>query len=148
MAALDRPILSLASGLLFLAALAPTSGQESTPIRIGVLTDMRGALSDTSGRGSVAAVQIAVDEYGGKILQRPIEVLSADHQNKPDIGTAIARKWFDVDNVDVVTDLQNSSVAIAVQDLAKTKGKLSIVTAVGASDLTGPNCEGGCPLAR
>ena len=84
------------------------------PFRLGVLTDMNGIFSDATGRGSLAAAQMAVDEFGGKVLGRPVEVISGDHQNKPDIGANIARQWYDVENVDVILDVPVSSIGMAI----------------------------------
>ena len=98
---------------LALASLAVGSAwaQAPTPLRIGVIGGFTGVFSDLIG-GEVEAAQMAVDEMGGKVLGRPIEILSADHQNKPDIGVAIARKWYDVDGVSMITGIDTSSVAL------------------------------------
>src|SRR5262249_14079795 len=85
-------------------------------VKIGVLTDMTGLYSDLSGPGSVAAAQMSVEDFGGKVLGKRIEVISADHQNKPDVGAAIARRWFDLEEVDAIVDVPTSSVAFAVQE--------------------------------
>jgi enoyl-CoA hydratase/carnithine racemase len=106
-------------------------------IRIGVLTDMSGPYSDIAGRGSVAAAELAVEELGGKVGERRIEIVSADHQNKPDVGSAIARNWFDRENVDIIVDVITSSVALAVQSIAKDKNKIVIFSGAGADQLTG-----------
>jgi branched-chain amino acid transport system substrate-binding protein len=119
----------------------PAKAADTPPIKIGVLTDMTGPLAETTGKGSVIAVQMAVEDFGGKVLGRSIDVLSADHQNKADIAVGIARRWYDIERVDLITDLQNSSVALAVQGLAREQGKLTIVTGAGSSDLTGPACS-------
>jgi branched-chain amino acid transport system substrate-binding protein len=109
-------------------------------IRIGVLTDMSGPYSDIAGRGSVAAAELAVEELGGKVGERRIEIVSADHQNKPDVGSAIARNWFDRENVDIIVDVITSSVALAVQSIAKDKNKIAIFSGAGADQLTGESC--------
>jgi hypothetical protein len=88
-------------------------------IKIGVMADMNGPLSSAGGRGSVEAARMAADEFGGSIGDKHIEIVSADHQNKPDIGAAIARQWFNVEHVDVITDLANSAVGFAVVEIAK-----------------------------
>ena len=95
--------------------------QEPKPIRLGVLNDQSGVYADFGGRGSVIAARMAVEDYGGRVLGRPVEVLSADHQNKPDVASTIARAWFERDNVDAVLDLTTSSVALAVREVALTK---------------------------
>jgi branched-chain amino acid transport system substrate-binding protein len=109
-------------------------------VKIGVLTDMSGQFSHESGEGSVTAVKMAVEDYGGKVLGKPIEVLVADHQNKPDIASALARKWFDVDKVDMVANLINSSIALSVAQLAKEKNRIAIINGSGASRLTNDAC--------
>jgi branched-chain amino acid transport system substrate-binding protein len=87
-------------------------------IKIGVMADMNGPLSSAGGRGSVEAARMAADEFGGSIGDKHIEIVSADHQNKPDIGAAIARQWFNVEHVDVITDLANLAVGFAVVEVA------------------------------
>src|SRR5690606_11832657 len=114
------PALILAAG-----ALAPSvAAAHDAPIRIGVMNDMSGVYADYQGPGSVIAAEMAVEDYGGKAAGHVVEVVVADHQNKPDIGATIARKWFDVDGVDVILDLPNSAVALAVNAVAKEKNKV------------------------
>jgi branched-chain amino acid transport system substrate-binding protein len=125
--------------LSFGAALHVQAGPKA--IRIGVLEDMSGAYADLSGPGSVTAAKLAIKDFGPMVLGRPIEIVSADHQNKPDIASGIARRWFDVDAVDMVVGLGNSAVAIAVQQLARDKNKIDIVTTAAATDLTGKYCS-------
>ena len=126
------------------AALALTPGlaraQGLKPLKIGVMNDMSSVYSDFQGRGSVIAAQLAVDDYSTK-LGVPVEIVSADHQNKPDIGAAIARKWFETENVDVIMDLPNSAVALAVLAIATEKNKAVIGSGAGSSVLTGPKCS-------
>jgi len=110
------------------------------PVRIGVLADEAGPFRDISGYGARVAVELAVEDVGGKVGQRPIEVVHADHQNKPDIGTAILRRWFDTEGVDVATDLSISSVAIAAQGIAREKRKALLITGGASSDVTGKAC--------
>jgi branched-chain amino acid transport system substrate-binding protein len=107
-----------------LAWTAPGRAQDAGPIRIGVLNDQSGVYSDFGGVGSVIAAQMAVEDYGGKVLGRPVEVVSGDHQNKPDVALTIVRAWFDRDNVDAVVDLTTSAVALAVKDVAVAKNRL------------------------
>jgi branched-chain amino acid transport system substrate-binding protein len=116
-------------------------GAADNKIVIGVLSDMSGLYSDLAGPGSVVAAQMAVDEVGGKVAGMPIEVVSADHQNKPDIGSNIAREWFDTKGVDVIVDVPTSSVALAVSEVAKTKNKVFLPSGAGTSDLTGKACS-------
>lgn len=109
-------------------------------VKIGVVTDMGGALSDLSGRGSVTAVRMAVEEFGGKVLGHPVEVLEMDHQNKPDVASSKVREWFDVQKVDMITDLTNSAVALAAVDIARDKNRIAIVNGAGATKLTNEAC--------
>ncbi|MGB3866477.1 MAG: ABC transporter substrate-binding protein [Xanthobacteraceae bacterium] len=111
------------------------------PIRIGVLEDMSGPLADLGGPGNVLGVRMAVEDFGGEVLGRKIEVLSGDDQNKPDIGLSIVRRWFDIDNVNMVTGLGNSGVALAVQNLAKERKRVNIVIGSAATDLSGKMCS-------
>lgn len=109
-------------------------------VKIGVLTDMSGQFSDESGEGAVTAVKMAVEDFGGKVLGKPIEVVVADHQNKPDVASGLARKWFDVEKVDMVANLINSSVALSVSQIAKEKNRIAIVNGSGSSRLTNEGC--------
>ncbi|TAI66671.1 ABC transporter permease [Bradyrhizobium sp. Leo170] len=109
-------------------------------VKIGVLTDMSGQFSHESGEGAVTAVKMAVEDFGGKVLGKPIEVLVADHQNKPDTASGLARKWFDVDHVDMVANLINSSIALTVSQLAKEKNRIAIINGSGSSRLTNDAC--------
>jgi branched-chain amino acid transport system substrate-binding protein len=123
-------------------ALAPTALRAETtrPLKIGVLNDMSGLYSDYQGIGSVIAAQMAVDDFS-KRLGVPVEIVSADHQNKVDVGAAIARKWFDSDHVDVIMDLPNSAVALAVIAVAQEKNKAVIGSGAGSSVMTGSKCS-------
>jgi len=109
-------------------------------VKIGVLTDMSGQFSHESGEGAVTAIKMAVEDFGGKILGRPIQVVVADHQNKPDTASALARKWFDVEKVDMIGNLINSSIALTVSGLAKDKNRIAIINGSGSSRLTGDAC--------
>lgn len=115
--------------------------QQPKPIRIGVLNDMNGFTAPIAGPGSVVAANMAVADFGGKVGNRPIEIVSADHQNKADVGSAIARKWFEADGVDAIVDLPNSSVALAVQEIGRTANKVVLHTAGGSSALSGKSCS-------
>src|SRR5690554_630916 len=110
-------------------------------LRIGVLTDISGVYADISGKGAVEAVRMAVEDYGGTMFGKPIEVIYADHLNKPDVGAARAREWFDRDGVDMITDLANSAVALAVADLAKEKKRHIIVNNPSNMGLTNDRCS-------
>lgn len=131
-------LIAAALGLAFGSAFAQNAGDGM--VRIGVVTDMTGALSDLSGKGSVTAVRMAVEDFGGKVLGKPIEVLEMDHQNKPDIASSKVREWFDVQNVDMVTDLTNSAVALAAMGVAKEKNRIAIVNGAGATRITNDAC--------
>lgn len=109
-------------------------------VRIGVLSDMSGPYADTAGRGSVEAVKMAVEDFGGKVLGKPIEVVFADHQSKADVASSRARTWFDVDKVDTVMDINNTAVALAVYNLAKERNKLVLATAPASDVLTSDAC--------
>jgi branched-chain amino acid transport system substrate-binding protein len=125
---------------LAMAGAASAQPAQDGPIRIGVLTDMSGIFSDISGPGAVTAVQMAVDDFGGKLLGHPIEVLSADHQNKADIGAALAREWMDEKDVVMIGDLMNSAVALAVMELTKNKNRVAIVNGASTSVITNEKC--------
>jgi branched-chain amino acid transport system substrate-binding protein len=110
-------------------------------VRIGVLNDQSGVFSDSSGAGSTLSARMAAEDFGGKVAGMPIEVVAADHQNKPDVGASIARGWFDVNKVDVIADLGNSAVALAVNEIAREKNKAILVSAGGTTVLTGKDCS-------
>jgi branched-chain amino acid transport system substrate-binding protein len=110
-------------------------------IKIGVLNDQSGLYADLAGQGSVIAAKMAVQEMGGKVGDTPVEVIFADHQNKPDVGSSIARQWYDADGVDVIVDVPTSSVALAVSGVTKEKNKVFIGSGPGTSDLTGKACS-------
>lgn len=110
-------------------------------VKIGVLTDMSGAYADTAGRGSVEAARMAVEDFGGTVEGNPIEVVFADHQNKADVGSATARRWFDVDHVDAIFDVNNTAVHFAVANLALEKNRLIFNTAAASSAITGEQCS-------
>jgi branched-chain amino acid transport system substrate-binding protein len=132
-------LLGMASSLLL--GTAASAQVSNDAVRIGVLTDMDGNLASLSGKGSVVAATMAVEDFGGKVLDKKIEIVSADHQNKADIGTQIANKWIDVEGVDMIIDVPNSSVALAVQEVAKQKNRVFIASAAGTAALTGKACS-------
>lgn len=109
-------------------------------VRIGVIEDMSGVYADITGIGAVTAAQMAIDEAGGKVLGRPVELVHADHQNKPDIAAAIARQWFDEGKVDAILDVASSSPALAVLEIAKEKGKIITLSSPGSTRITNENC--------
>jgi branched-chain amino acid transport system substrate-binding protein len=110
-------------------------------VKIGVLSDMSSLYADLNGPGGVAAAKLAVQDFDPASHGMKVEIVSADHQNKPDIGTNLTRQWFDVDGVDVVVDVPTSSVAFAVSDLARDKNKVFLISGGGSSDLTGSKCS-------
>ncbi len=140
----SSPIRSAAIIALAISIAAGAAGQASADedaVKIGVLGDMSGAYSDLSGAGSVEATKMAIEDFGGSVLGKPVEVLTGDHQNKADTGAAMARKWFDTQNVDMITDLTNSAVALAVQALAKERKKIDLVTSTHTTELTNAACS-------
>lgn len=128
------------TAVMGIPAFAQSKGISGDVVKIGVLTDMSGQFSHESGEGAVTAVRMAVEDFGGKVLGKPIEVVVADHQNKPDVASAIARKWFELENVDMVANLINSSIALSVSQLAKDKNRIAIINGSGSSRLTGDAC--------
>jgi branched-chain amino acid transport system substrate-binding protein len=109
-------------------------------IKIGVLNDQSGVYADFGGKGSVEAAKMAIEDFGGSVLGQKIEMVSADHQNKPDLAVSIARRWYDVEGVDMITELTTSSVALAVQQLSNEKKKIDMVVGAATSRLTGDAC--------
>src|SRR5882757_7303465 len=116
---------------------APVSAQG---VKIGILNDQSGVYADYGGKYSVEAARMAIEDFGGTVLGQKIEMITADHQNKPDLATSIARRWYDVENVDMITELTTSSVALAVQELSKEKKKIDIVVGAATSRITGDAC--------
>jgi branched-chain amino acid transport system substrate-binding protein len=126
--------------ILAVSMCAPAQAEENGTLRVGVLNDMSSVYADFQGPGSVVAAQLAVEDFAAK-SHRKIEVLSADHQNKPDVGASIARRWVDVDGVDVILDVPNSAVALAVADIVRDKNKVFIGSGAGTALLTGAKCS-------
>jgi branched-chain amino acid transport system substrate-binding protein len=125
---------ALAAGLVVAASGGAVQAQQISDdvVKIGVLTDMSSLYADATGKGSLAAVQMAVADYGGKVKGKPVEVLSADHQNKPDVGVSIARNWYDNEKVDAIFDVPTSSVALPVSALTREKNKININSGGGS----------------
>jgi len=140
MNALKQSLLALAIAGTFVAGTANAQISDNV-IKIGVLSDMSSLYTDLAGAGSVVAAKMAVEDSGIEKRGYKVEFVSADHQNKPDIGSAIARQWYDTDKVDVIVDVPNSGVALAVSDLTKAKGKAFLASGPGTSDLTGKSCS-------
>jgi branched-chain amino acid transport system substrate-binding protein len=136
-----RISIALAAGVALAGpAYAQTAKVSDDVVRIGVLTDMSGQFSHESGEGSVTAVKMAVEDFGGKVLGKPIEVIVADHQNRNEVAIAKAREWYDVGKVDLIANLINSSIALAVTNVAQEKNRVAIVNGSGSSRLTGDSC--------
>ncbi len=126
---------AVAVGSLLLAAPASAQG-----VKIGVLNDQSGVYADYGGKYSLEAARMAIEDFGGEVLGQKVELVTADHQNKPDLATAIARRWYDAEGVDMITELTTSSVALAVQELSKEKKKIDIVVGAATSRITGDAC--------
>lgn len=120
---------------------ASASNLSDGTVTIGVLTDMSSIFSDIGGKGSVVAAQMAVDDFGGKVLGAPVKVISADHQNKTDVAATVARDWFDNQHVDMVEDMLPSSVALAVSNVAKEKHRIAIASGAGTTKLSNEACS-------
>jgi branched-chain amino acid transport system substrate-binding protein len=129
---------------VLVAALACGTAQAQNTdgvVKIGVMNDMSGVYADLTGPGSVVAAQMAVEDFGAAAKGLKVEIVGADHQNKPDVGSNIVRTWIDVDKVDVIVDVPTSSVALAVNQIVKDKNKVFLVSGAAASDLTGKACS-------
>jgi len=123
------------------AVLIAGTAHAQTKVKIGVLTDLSSLYADTTGQGSVVAAQMAVKDFDPAAHGMQVEVVSADHQNKPDVGSNIARQWYDVDHVDAVVDVPNSGVALAINEVTREKNKVFLISGAASSDLTGPKCS-------
>jgi branched-chain amino acid transport system substrate-binding protein len=133
----------IATGLAFAAAVLTTTAvrAEDLAVKIGVMSDMSGLYADLGGPGSVTAAKLAIEDFNAAAHGLKVEVVSADMQNKPDVGANIARQWFDVDHVDMIVDVPNSGVALAVNEVAREKNKVFLVSGAASSDLTGAKCS-------
>jgi branched-chain amino acid transport system substrate-binding protein len=129
-----------AVGFAAVGAITIAQAQTPGPLKIGVMDGFSGVYGDLTA-GEVEAMQMAIEDVGGKVLGRSVEILSADHQTKPDVGAAIARRWYDTENVKMITGLGTSSVALAVRKISQEKGLIDINTGAASSDLTGPACS-------
>src|SRR6201985_291773 len=137
---LMKALVVLTCGVLF-GAVAAQAQTLDRPIKIGVLSDMSGPYADQAGLGSVEAAKMAIEDAGGKFGNRPIELVSADHQHKTDVATSIVRHWIDVDGVDTIVDMPNSGVALAVQAIVKEKNKIALYATAATTELTGKQCS-------
>ena len=135
---------AIASVAIMAAAVAALPAQAEVSddvVKIGILNDQSGVYADFGGTWSYEAAKMAVEDFGGTVLGKPIEVITADHQNKPDVAANIARQWYDQDQVDTIMELTTSSVALAVQGISKEKKKIDIVTGAATTALTGEQCS-------
>lgn len=136
--------LAIASVAVMAAAAAALPAQAEVSndvVKIGILNDQSGVYADFGGTWSFEAAKMAVEDFGGTVLGKPVEVITADHQNKPDVAANIARQWYDQDQVDTIMELTTSSVALAVQGISKEKKKIDIVTGAATTALTGEQCS-------
>ena len=133
--------IAIGAAALLAVSAAATAQISGDVVKIGVLTDQSGNFSSLSGTGSVLAAEMAVADYGGMVAGKPIQVINADHQNKTDVGLQIARRWFDVDGVDAIVDVPNSAIVLGVQDIAKERNRVLLVSGGGTADLTGKACS-------
>ena len=131
---------SVAAAALF-AAQANAQEMSDDVVKIGILNDQSGVYADFGGRWSVEAAEMAIEDFGGEVNGVPIEIVSADHQNKPDVASTTAREWYDTQQVDAIMELTTSSVALAVQQISREKNKINIVTGAATSELTGAQCS-------
>ena len=137
-----RALTATISSAVLLAAISPVMAQISdNKVKIGILTESSGVYADLAGSGSIVAAKMAIEDFGGKVKGMPIEIVSANHQNKPDIAANIAKEWYDVGSVDVIADLPNSAVALAVSEIAKVKKKPALIVNPGSSEITGSKCS-------
>src|SRR5687767_346727 len=126
---------------LAVAFASSTALAQQITVKIGVMSDMSSLYADIGGPGSTAAAKLAIADFQKANPNLKVELLSADHQNKPDVGSSIVNKWFDTEGVDLVIDVPNSGVALATSQIASTKNKVFVVSGAAASDLTGAKCN-------
>lgn len=131
-----------AVGLVLFSFVTPVFAQVSDDVvKIGVLSDQSGLYADIGGPGSVIAAKMAVEDFGGTVLGKPIEVVAADHQNKPDVGSMIARRWFDTEKVDSIVDVPHSATALAVLSVTREKKKVLLLSGPAYVEFTGKECS-------
>lgn len=135
-------------GLLAATALATITGAgamaaegSKTPVKIGILNDRSSVYSTITGEGSAVAARMAIEDFGGELFGKPVEIVVADHMHKPDIGSSVARRWFDVEGVNAIFDIYSSGVALAVQKLAEEKDKILVVSMASSRDISGKSCS-------
>jgi branched-chain amino acid transport system substrate-binding protein len=131
---------SLAAVFLTLSLTSsPIVAQEA--VKIGVMNDQSSVYADLSGLGGVEAARMAIEDFGGKVLGHPIEIISADHQNKPDVAANLANRWYDADKVDVIVDVPNSAAVLAIQEIARQKKRMVLISTGATSEFTGAKCS-------
>ena len=133
-------IIQLASAAIAACGLLAGAPASAQGVKIGILNDQSGVYADYGGKGSIEAAKMAIEDFGGSVLGQKIDLVTADHQNKPDLAGNIARRWYDSEGVDMITDLTTSSVALAVQGIAAEKKKIDIVVGAVTSAITGAAC--------
>ena len=133
--------IGLTVAAMLMACSAAQAQVSDDAVKIGVLTDHSGGFAYLVGKYSVEATQMAVDDFGGKVLGKPISVITADHQNKADIASAISRRWFETECVDTITDVAGSAVALATQEIARSRGKVLLISGAATTELTGKACS-------
>jgi branched-chain amino acid transport system substrate-binding protein len=138
---MSKTTMSTVAAVLLGLAGAGLATAQTEPVRVGILNDQSGAYSSITGQGSVAAARLAVEDMGGTVLGRNIEVVSADHSHKPDIGSSIARRWFDTEGVGAIFDVYSSGVSLAVQKIAEDKNKILVVSMASSGDIGGKSCS-------
>ena len=131
----------LCLGFLTAIALAGGAAAQDTPVKIGILNDQASVYSSITGPGSITAARLAIEDMGGSMFGKPIELVYADHGHKPDVGSAIARRWFDTEGVDAIFDIYSSGVALAVQGIAEQKNKILVVSMASSRDISGKSCS-------
>lgn len=132
---------TLVAGLAICGTIPAHAQISGDVVKIGVLTDMSGIVSDATGEGSVVAAQLAAEEFGNRVAGKPVQIVFADHQLKPDVGANIARKWFEQDSVDAIADIPNSAVALAVQEVARSRSRVILFSSPGTTALTNQFCS-------
>jgi branched-chain amino acid transport system substrate-binding protein len=135
-----KPVALLLLGALVNLIPTHARAEEKPPVKLGVLTDFSGIYSSSTGAGAVEAARMAIEDFGGTVLDRKIELVSADHQNKPDIGLGILSRWYDVDNVSAVFELVNSTIALGAFKMSQEKNRIAVTTGSGSSEITGKGC--------
>lgn len=138
---MNRVLVALLLAIMAGTAASARAQSSAAPLRLGILEDMSGVYKDLNGPGDIVSAMLAIEDFGGQVLGRRIEVLSGDMQNSVDVGVGIARRWFDTDNVRAVFGLGNSAVALAVQQLGTEKDRIVVITSGGSTELTGRQCS-------